>query len=190
MNQRLRPMLTLLGLICALLITGGAASAQTGGLPADLTGPTWTLTAIQGPAQDLQDLGSLGVTLRFGADGLAEGASTCNSYSAQATAGAGATLTFGPILSTKRACVEESRMNLETEYFTALQGVSAYTLQGTQLRLTYNNGSSFLEFTSTPAPGMPTTGGPNLGLTLAILAAGALLLVAGGLGLRRARLAR
>ena len=53
MNQRLRPMLTLLGLICALLITGGAASAQTGGLPAHLTGPTWTLTAIQGPAQDL-----------------------------------------------------------------------------------------------------------------------------------------
>ena len=170
-----------------LAVSGGAAHAQTGSLPADLRGPTWTLTAIQGPAQDLQDLSALGVTLRFGDDGRASGASTCNSYSAQAQSGGGAALTFGPILSTKRACVDPDRMALETTYFDALQSVSAYAIQGNTLRLTYNNGSSTLEFTGTAAPGMPSTGGPDLTLTLALAAAGALVLVAGGLALRRGR---
>jgi heat shock protein HslJ len=190
MKQRVRYTLTALALACAVLVSGGAAYAQTGGLPAELIGSTWTLTAIQGPAQDLQDLGNLGVTLRFGDDGRASGQSTCNGYSATVQAGTGSALTLGPILSTKRACVDESRMNLETEYFNALQGVSAYTVQGTELRLTYNNGSSTLTFTSAAPPGMPTTGGSDLPLMLGGLALGALLLVAGGLGLRRAQQTR
>ena len=126
----------------------------------------------------------MGVTLRFGDDGRAGGQGPCNGYSATAQASAGSALTFGPVLSTKRACVEEGRNTLETEYFNALQSVSSYTLQGTELRLT---GQSTLTFTSAAPPGMPTTGAPSLALTLALAAAGALLLVAGGLGLRARR---
>jgi heat shock protein HslJ len=180
--------MTLVFLVCAAAVSSGAAQAQTGDLPAAVRAPTWTLTAMQGPAQDLQDLGSVGVTLRFGDDGRATGEGPCNGYSSAYQTGAGATLTLGPVLSTKRACVDEGRNTLETEYFAALGSVSAYTLQGNQLQLTYNNGSSILTFTSasvTP-PGMPTTGGPSLGLTLALVA-GALLLVAVGLGLRARR---
>ncbi len=187
MSTRFRYIVTLLFFVGAAALTGGAAHAQAATLPADLLGTSWTLRAIQGPAQDLQDLSGLGITLRFGDDGRASGASTCNGYSAQAQVGAGAALTFGPILSTKRACVDPDRMALETTYFDALQGISAYTVQGNTLRLTYNNGSSTLEFTGTPAPGMPSTGGPDLARTLAAAVVGALLLLAGGLGLRRGR---
>jgi heat shock protein HslJ len=188
MTTLIRYTLTLVFLVGAAALSSGAAQAQTGGLPAEVRAPTWTLTAIQGPAQDLQDLGSVGVTLRFGDDGRATGQGPCNGYSATVQAGGGATLTFGPVLSTKRACVEEGRNTLETEYFNALSSVSAYTLQGNQLQLTYNNGSSTLQFTSatvTP-PGMPTTGAGNLALILAVAVAGALLVV-GGLGLRARR---
>ncbi len=184
MKPFVRYITTLALLIGAAALTSGAAQAQTGGLPAALVGPTWTLTALQGPAQDLQDLSSVGVTLRFGDDGRAGGQGPCNGYSATAQASAGSALTFGPVLSTKRACVEEGRNTLETEYFNALQSVSSYTLQGTELRLT---GQSTLTFTSAAPPGMPTTGAPSLALTLALAAAGALLLVAGGLGLRARR---
>jgi heat shock protein HslJ len=183
MKTLVHSLLTLLGLAAVVAVSGGAASAQTGTLPADLLGTTWTLTAIQGPAQDLQDLSSAGVTLRFGDDGRASGQSTCNGYSATAQAGTASALTFGPILATKRACVEESRMTLETEYFNALQAVSSYTREGTQLRL---NGPSTLTFSSAAAPpGMPVTGDPAPAAALAVLALAALGLVAGGLRLRR-----
>jgi heat shock protein HslJ len=183
MKTLFRYTLTLVFLVGAAALSSGAAQAQTGGLPAEVRAPTWTLTAIQGPAQDLQDLGSVGVTLRFGDDGRATGQGPCNGYSATVQAGGGATLTFGPVLSTKRACVEEGRNTLETEYFNALQSVSSYTLQGTELRLT---GQSTLTFTSAAPPGMPTTGAGNLALILAVAVAGALLVV-GGLGLRARR---
>ena len=189
MKTIFRYTLTLVFLVGAAAVSSGAAQAQTGDLPAEMRAPTWTLTAMQGPAQDLQDLGSVGVTLRFGDDGRATGQGPCNGYSSPYQAGAGAALTLGPVLSTKRACLDEGRNTLETEYFNALSSVSAYTLQDNQLQLTYNSGSSTLQFTSatvTP-PGMPTTGGPSLGLTLALAAAGALLLVAAGLGLRARR---
>lgn len=187
MKTIFRYTLTLVFLVGAAAVLSGAAQAQTGDLPAAVRAPTWTLTAMQGPAQDLQDLGSVGVTLRFGDDGRATGQGPCNGYSATVQAGGGSALTFGPVLSTKRACVDEGRNTLETEYFAALSSVSAYTLQGNQLQLTYNNGSSTLQFTSATPPGMPTTGGPSLGLTLALAVAGALLLVAVGLGLRARR---
>src|SRR5262245_31452219 len=159
--------------------TGSLAEAQGAGFPPGVTGVTWQLRAMQGPAQDLQDLRSANVTLKFDGQGLATGNSPCNSYSAPYQEGTGQALTFGNVLSTLRACVDPSLNQLETDYYNALKGVTSYSFDGATLRLFYDNGASILTFSAAGAPpGMPATGAGTANQA-AFLIAGALLVALG-----------
>ena len=167
MNPIVRFLCSLHIIALLAIISSGAAHAQTGGLPAAMRGVTWTLTAIQPTGGPRQDTTGSGTTIRFDEDGSVEGNSSCNSYGGQYQVGSDQALTLSRLLSTLRACVDPTRMALETTYFAALGKVSAYQLAGTTLRLTYD-GQNILEFqtsavgTPTPsAPGMPNTGSPN-----------------------------
>jgi putative lipoprotein len=181
MTKILRTILTLPLLTCAALVFSGAAHAQASGL----AGTTWTLIAIHRSGQNVQAITNAMVTLEFANDGRASGMSTCNGYSAEYQAGGGQALTFGPILATKRACVDPALMQLEIDYFNALGGVTTYNTDGTELELFFDNGQSVLSYSTDRVPGMPRTGGgPGLALPL-LLTAVPLLLVAVGLALRR-----
>jgi heat shock protein HslJ len=150
----------------------------------------WVLTAVERvPQQNVENTFGTGITLEFHSDGTASGSGGCNDYSATYTAGAGNSLTFGPAAATRKFCSPEAVMNLESEYFAALSSVTSYTLNQSDLSLTYNNGQSQLDFvfigaTSGPA-GMPTTGGGDALPVLALLAIISALGVVSGLVIRR-----
>jgi heat shock protein HslJ len=146
-----------------------------------MIGKNFKLVELQRSSQDVLNTTNANVTLRFDDQGSAGGNSPCNSYSAPYQAGSGQALTFGPVLTTLRACVDTSLQNLETEYYDALKSVNSYSFDGATLQLTYDNGASILKFaadgTSTGSvPGMPRTGFAGT----QFLVAGLLVLVAVG----------
>jgi putative lipoprotein len=183
MTKMLRYIVTIPLLAWAALVMSGTAHAQA----SDLAGATWTLTAIKRAGQPVQQITNATITLQFEPAGRAGGMSTCNGYSADYQAGGGKALTFGPILATKRACVDPALMQLEIDYFNALGGVTTYNADGTELELFFDNGQSRLAYSTDRVPGMPRTGGAA-GLTLPLLLAAMglpLLLLGVGLILRR-----
>lgn len=158
-------------------LSGSPTHAQDNSLPTGIIGTEWKLLEIQRSPQDILSTTNTNVTLTFDPQGLAKGNSTCNSYSAPYQTAAGQSLTLGALVSTLRACVDTSLMDLETEYYRALQAVTTYSFDGATLQLFYNNGASILKFGTTSIPGMPKTGGfginqlvfPLAGLLLLLL---------------------
>jgi heat shock protein HslJ len=142
----------------------GAAHAQEGsaGLPPEMLGREWQLIVIERAGQDMVDTRGKGITLTFNRDGTAGGNSTCNLYSAPFEAPGGAALRFGDVISTLRACVDQSLMDLEALYYGLLKQVDSYSLNGDTLELNLSGGG-VLRYTSdgvgNNVPGMPRTGG-------------------------------
>ncbi|HYC62405.1 MAG TPA: META domain-containing protein [Thermoanaerobaculia bacterium] len=101
---------------------------------------TWTLASIGGNAP----VAGANVTLQFGND-AASGNGGCNQYRATFTTN-GSALTFGPAMSTKRACVESSMNAQETAYFDALSRVASYERSDDRLVLRDASGVPLLEF--------------------------------------------
>ena len=173
-------MTTISLLASAYLTSGSHTHAQDSGLPTGMVGTEWKLLEIQRSTQDILSTAHTNVTLTFDPQGLARGISTCNSYSAPYQTGAGQALTLGALVSTLRACVDTSLMDLETEYYSALQAVTTYSFDGASLQLIYNNGASVLKFGNSSTPGMPITG--ELGANHPVFPLAGLLLVLFGVG--------
>ena len=178
MQRLLRYVVVFSVLALGLLSVGSFAFAQVG-QSLGIAGEGWRLVELQRAPGDARDTSDVTITLNFDDQGEASGQSTCNGYSATYQQGANNSLTFGSLLSTKRAC---ENLDLEIEYYNALQGVSTYNLDNATLKLFYNDGSGVLTFEPTPAPiiGMPQTGGgfadvapfAILGVSLVLLGAG------------------
>ena len=177
MQRLLRYMVVFSVVALGLLSVGSLAFAQTG-QSLGIAGAGWRLAELQRAPGDVRDTSDVIITLNFDSQGEASGQSTCNGYSATYQQGPNNTLTFGSILSTKRACMD---LDLEIEYYNALQGVSSYNLDNATLKLFYNNGNGVLTFEPIPAQvGMPQTGAgfadvapfAVLGVSLVLLGAG------------------
>jgi heat shock protein HslJ len=89
--------------------------------PPTLAGSSWRVVSIAGrPLPAVPD-----VTLAFTASDVS-GAGGCNSFGGTYTFDpATGALRFGPLISTKRACVEAARNEVEAAYFTALRDVAS-----------------------------------------------------------------
>jgi len=130
-------------LVVACSSGGGASSAPSEGGAADpLTGTTWILVSID----DVAVAAGLEGTLAFDA-GAASGSSGCNTFSGTYTL-SGQDLAFGPLATTRMACVDEAASAFEAAYLVALEGVTAWAVpqdvaMGTELTLT---GSAKLVF--------------------------------------------
>ena len=107
---------------------------------AGLHGTQWTLASIEGNAP----VAGSTVTLQFGNDS-ASGNGGCNQYRATITT-SGSTLTFGPTMSTKRACIDAAMNAQETTYFNALSRVASFEQTGDRLVLRDASGATVLEF--------------------------------------------
>ena len=84
------------------------------------------------------------VTLLFGLL-HATGFGGCNQYSADYSSDGVSTLTFGPIASTRMACAGGGG-TFETAYFVALGRVRKYTIDGSTLTLSGENGAALLTY--------------------------------------------
>ena len=143
-------------LAAVLLVTacsaGGGAPAGDGpsaaAAAAPLTDIRWNLVEIGGAPAERRGT-ERDPWLRFtAADGRVGGSTTCNSLGGTYQA-SGDRLSFGPLISTKMACVEESLMAQESRFMAALDSVERFAISADTLRL-YPAGatSAALRFTA------------------------------------------
>jgi heat shock protein HslJ len=88
------------------------------------------------------------VTAVFGDDGGVAGSGGCNNYSGTYTVNASA-LSFGPLVSTKKACAVAEVSQQEANYFAALGKVSQFAFKGDHLQLRDAAGALQVEYRPT-----------------------------------------
>jgi heat shock protein HslJ len=109
------------------LLAAGCAPVTSA--PVSLNGTEWMLTSMPG----MTLVGDAKITLHF-EDGSATGSAGCNQYRGTYTA-SGTSLTFGPIASTKRACIDNGMNAQETAYLDALSKTATYLITADRLFL-------------------------------------------------------
>jgi heat shock protein HslJ len=104
----------------------GPGMAGVGDAARSLAGTAWTLQEVNGrPA--IPATGGAVPTLSFAADeARASGNGGCNQFNGSYTRD-GVSLRFGPLASTRRACVDEAANAQETAYLRALETVTRYS---------------------------------------------------------------
>lgn len=121
----------------AALLAAACATGATGGTTAPFEDVDWRLLDVGGqPAV----AGPSGVRLRFQSDSpRAFGDGGCNRFGG-AYVRDGASLRIGPLLSTRRACVDEAANRQETAVLAALEATRRYGLTGDTLVLSGDAG--------------------------------------------------
>ncbi|MFZ9859394.1 MAG: META domain-containing protein [Roseiflexaceae bacterium] len=117
----------MLVLVVLMIVSCGQA-------PSPLNNTDWQLVALNGNMVEEQMIPSL----RF-ADGKIEGNGFCNSYSAEYQLN-GDALTITPVVATEMACEDMILNIVEREYFTTLNAVTRYAIEGNELRFFDLNG--------------------------------------------------
>ena len=195
MTNRLAIAATLIMIAAGIPLTAAAVPATQG-----LANTYWVLTeyTVQGSSAAVTALGEPPPTLIF-SGGTVSGYTICNEYSGPYTE-SGDQVTFGPLVTTRRACTNPEFVAQEQLFLRVLDGTTTVTRSGDSLTITAPAGS--LVFSAAdesdvtdvpvipPTPGMPITGQPGLAwllLPLMALAPGIILL---GIYLRRAEQTR
>ncbi|MFH9611535.1 META domain-containing protein [Streptomyces sp. NPDC017448] len=138
---------------------GGATMELSEEKAADLVGTRWTVTTLldgETATTVPADLpAERAPRLTFAEDGAVRGDSGCNSFSGKAAV-KGSTITFGPIMSTRKMC-PEAEMKVERAVLAALGGPATYTIKGSTLTLTGEDGKG-IGATAAPAGAAPRHG--------------------------------
>lgn len=109
---------------CTLAPSATPSGIPSASPPAGLAGTTWRLVSIN----DLRPPLGPDVTLAFTASDIS-GNGGCNTFNGSYTLNpSSGSLRIGDLGSTKRACVEPGRGDLENAYFAALRGAAAASL--------------------------------------------------------------
>jgi putative lipoprotein len=117
----------------------------------DLVATQWKLVSYGSPGAETPVVEGSEVTLAFQEDGQAGGSGGCNSYGGPYVVEDGV-LSFGEIVSTLVACLDEQVMEQEQQYFQALQSAGQYVRGADQLTIYYDSGQRVLNFVASPAP--------------------------------------
>lgn len=135
----------MLGLALLVVALGACVAGQVQGgsdAPAPLAGTSWRLVELNGrpPVS-----GGDAITLSFAADEpRVSGNGGCNLYNGPYTQD-GASLRFGPLASTRRACVDPAAGTQETAYLRALESTTRYAVEDGRLVL-YSGAQAIARF--------------------------------------------
>jgi heat shock protein HslJ len=131
-----------------------------------LAGTRWQLVAYGAPGTETPVIDGSPITLQFGTAGEVNGYGGCNEYSGAYTVEAN-TLLFGEIVSTLRACADQTVTVQEVDYLAALRSASRFEIAEDMLTIWYDNENGTLTFTQAPTspldatpvitPGVPIT---------------------------------
>jgi heat shock protein HslJ len=123
-----------LGAGLALAACMGPRAAGAGGPTEPLAGTSWRLTELNGrPPVALPGGGA--PTLEFAqGEARASGNGGCNQFNGPFTQD-GASVHFGPLVSTRRACADPSANAQETAYLRALETATSVSVAGDELLL-------------------------------------------------------
>ena len=136
--------------LAVLAFAAAACAASSAGAGGDIADTSWSLKtyAEGGSATSVPD--GVFADLAFTADGAASGSSGCNQFSGSYTVD-GATLTFGQLATTMRAC-EAPASTVETAVLANLAAVRTFTASAGTLELFDESGTAVLTY-DVAAPG-------------------------------------
>src|SRR5215510_782023 len=125
-----------------------AQSQKTGDLSTDqrvLTGTEWRLVSFGPAGAEASLVAGTTVTLKFGADGRASGSTGCNSYGGTYQV-RGDNISFGRLISTKRACLDQNANQQEQRFLAALEAANRFRLTSNRLTIFSDRGRNALNF--------------------------------------------
>jgi heat shock protein HslJ len=132
------PLLATLALVISACATSPGGSGFGSSAP-ELAGTHWVVTSIDGKLP----LGGPELVADFGSDGRISGDAGCNSFSGPYIQ-SGSSVTFGELLTSRRACTETARQRQETHLLAILQGESTMRMRRNRLTLRARDGSLVL----------------------------------------------
>lgn len=138
-------MRSLVLILCVFFV----AQSQTGrNMSTDqrvVAGTDWRLVSF-GPAGGEAGLvAGTAVTLKFGEDGRASGSTGCNSYSGTYQV-RGDNISFGRLISTRRACLDQNANQQEQRFLAALEAANRFRLSSDRLAIISDRNRSVLNF--------------------------------------------
>ena len=110
--------------------------------PVSLTGPAWQVLSVnngRGAVASVVQGTQLDAT--FGEDGIVSGSTGCNTYRGL-YATTGATIAFGSLVSTHRACPSDEATAQEQAFLAALSASTRYELRGDRLTFRDDSGAA------------------------------------------------
>jgi heat shock protein HslJ len=115
--------------------------------PASLTGVTWHVTGYNNGNGGVVSV-AIGSdpTALFDAAGTVSGDASCNTFTGPAVVDGAAAIKIGPLVTTRRACVDNAVNAQETQYLAALEGATTYSIHGTTLELRDADGALMVGF--------------------------------------------
>lgn len=134
----MKPLATLT--IAALLLSGCAAPISP---ISALEGPTWVLRDID----DASIMDGSYADFAIASDGAFHGDAGCNGYGGRAQI-SGQNISFGPVISTKMACMPAGTMQQEAHFLDALGRVVHWHVAGRALSMVDAGGKTVLYFES------------------------------------------
>ena len=119
-----------------------------------LTGIEWRLVSFGPSGSEANIVAGTTVTLRFGEDGQASGSTGCNSYGGTYQVH-GDSISFGRLISTRRACLDQNANQQEQRFLSALEAANRFRLSANGLTILSERGRNSLNFvnSSDPEPG-------------------------------------
>ena len=110
-----------------------------------LTGTEWRLVSFGSAGSEASLVAGTTVTLKFGEDGRASGSTGCNSYSGTYQV-RGDIISFGRLISTKRACLDQNANQQEQRFLSALESATRFRLASNRLTIMSERGRNVLNF--------------------------------------------
>jgi heat shock protein HslJ len=110
-----------------------------------LTGTEWRLVSFGPAGSEASLVAGTTVSLKFGEDGRASGSTGCNSYSGTYQVH-GDSLSFGRLISTKRACLDQNANQQEQRFLSALESANRFRLASNRLTILSDRGRNALNF--------------------------------------------
>ena len=123
-----------------------------------LAGTEWRLVSLGPAGNEVDVVAGTTVTLRFGEDGRAGGSTGCNTYGGTYEV-RGDTISFGRLVSTRRACLDQNANEQEHRFLAALEAAQRFRLSSNRLTILSDRGRTVLNFVSNSTP--EPDGGPR-----------------------------
>ncbi|HEX5603105.1 MAG TPA: META domain-containing protein [Pyrinomonadaceae bacterium] len=136
-------------LVMAVLIMSVAAYGQTGRSMSTgqrvLTGIEWRLISLGPAGSETTAVAGTTVMLRFAEDNRASGSTGCNSFSG-AYQVRGDNISFGRLVSTRRACLDQNANEQEQRFLSTLGAANRFRLTRGRLTILSDRGRTVLNF--------------------------------------------
>lgn len=117
-----------------------------------LAGTEWRLVSLGPTGAETDVVAGTTVTAKFGEDGRVGGSTGCNTYGGTYEV-RGDTISFGRLISTRRACLDQNANEQERRFLASLEAANRFRLTSNRLTIFSDRGRTVLNFTSTSPEG-------------------------------------